>query len=179
MTKKNISKVSPEIRTKLCSGCREWKLLTLEFFYKKYKYGLESRCKICRKTIMKIRYHLIQKENKLRNVDTTKERERYLKRLRNGKVKESNKRTVEKYPYKVRARAITVNAIRKGILKKEPCEVCGNEKVDTHHPDYKKPMLVKWLCRKHHMELHRNLNTQKILKMLPRKKRLFKLPTKK
>ncbi|CAB4128197.1 hypothetical protein UFOVP270_35 [uncultured Caudovirales phage] len=46
--------------------------------------------------------------------------------------------------------------IKSGFLVKKPCEVCGNEKVDAHHDDYAKPLSVRWLCRKHHNEHHRN-----------------------
>lgn len=46
-------------------------------------------------------------------------------------------------------------AIRKGDLIKTPCEVCGIEKVEAHHPDYNRPLKVMWLCKKHHVEWHK------------------------
>lgn len=46
-------------------------------------------------------------------------------------------------------------AKKQGILKQMPCEICGNLKTDAHHDDYTKPLEVKWLCRKHHAEHHR------------------------
>lgn len=45
-------------------------------------------------------------------------------------------------------------AIERGILKKQPCEVCSNPKASAHHDDYAKPLDVRWLCRKHHFEWH-------------------------
>jgi len=49
----------------------------------------------------------------------------------------------------------TVTAyLEKGIIVKSPCEECGNLLVDAHHPDYARPKLVRWLCRKHHREVH-------------------------
>ena len=51
--------------------------------------------------------------------------------------------------HKIEARAATK------VLEKKPCEVCGSEKVDAHHDDYLKPLDVRWLCRKHHMQVHR------------------------
>jgi len=45
--------------------------------------------------------------------------------------------------------------IRKGEIKRLPCEMCGNPKSQGHHSDYSKPLEIKWLCRKHHSELHR------------------------
>jgi len=53
-------------------------------------------------------------------------------------------------------RAATNKCIKAGILVKKPCEVCGNKKVDAHHDDYQKPLDVRWLCRLHHVEHHRN-----------------------
>lgn len=47
------------------------------------------------------------------------------------------------------------SAIRNGVLVREPCEVCGKEKVDAHHDDYSKPLDVRWLCRFHHLKHHR------------------------
>ncbi len=46
-------------------------------------------------------------------------------------------------------------AIKSGALVRQPCEVCGAEKVDAHHDDYSKPLDVRWLCRKHHLHHHR------------------------
>lgn len=56
---------------------------------------------------------------------------------------------------KARVRDATNWAIKSGKLKRLPCEICGEIDAEAHHPDYDKPLDVKWLCRKHHMELHR------------------------
>ena len=47
------------------------------------------------------------------------------------------------------------NAIKAGKIVRQPCAVCGVEKVHGHHEDYTKPLEVDWLCSKHHMERHR------------------------
>lgn len=47
--------------------------------------------------------------------------------------------------------------IKGGLIKREPCEVCGLEKSEGHHYDYTKPLFVQWLCRKHHIEEHMKL----------------------
>jgi len=46
-------------------------------------------------------------------------------------------------------------ALKAGILTPEPCEVCGDKNVLAHHDDYKEPLKVRWLCRKHHVSHHR------------------------
>lgn len=47
--------------------------------------------------------------------------------------------------------------IRRGVLLKQPCEVCKSTKtVHAHHEDYSKPLDIVWLCPKHHKERHAN-----------------------
>lgn len=53
-----------------------------------------------------------------------------------------------------RAYAAVAKGLEKGLLTKSPCQVCGEEKTQAHHDDYKKPLDVRWLCIKHHNEWH-------------------------
>lgn len=39
-----------------------------------------------------------------------------------------------------------------GLIKRLPCEVCGNPKIEMHHDDYRKPFEVKFLCLVHHRQ---------------------------
>ena len=52
------------------------------------------------------------------------------------------------------ARRLTQSAIEKGILIKGPCSKCGKSKAEAHHKDYLKPLMVVWLCRDCHREVH-------------------------
>ena len=70
------------------------------------------------------------------------------------KLSDKDRRMAKKYPEKYKARYLTGYAIKKGSLKKKPCKVCKNKKVEAHHEDYSKPLDVMWLCRKHHTEIH-------------------------
>lgn len=62
------------------------------------------------------------------------------------------------------ARVVAYSAIKKGILIREPCEVCGAYGIDengknvivAHHDDYNKPLDVRWLCYEHHYEWHKD-----------------------
>lgn len=45
--------------------------------------------------------------------------------------------------------------LRRGKLKKAPCQTCGDEDSEMHHADYGKPLDVKWLCRSCHLDVHR------------------------
>lgn len=63
----------------------------------------------------------------------------------------------ESHLEEVKARSTLYNLIAHGKNDiRKPCEVCGEIKVEAHHDDYSKPLEVKWLCIKHHKELHRN-----------------------
>jgi hypothetical protein len=58
---------------------------------------------------------------------------------------------------KNKARWTTRRAIAVGKLVRQPCEVCGETRVDAHHDDYSKPFDVRWLCRLHHRQHHLQL----------------------
>jgi hypothetical protein len=57
------------------------------------------------------------------------------------------------FPKRARANALVNKATRNGLLKKQPCWVCG-EKALAHHPDYDRPLDVVWLCQIHHKQVH-------------------------
>ena len=60
---------------------------------------------------------------------------------------------LQKQRFKVRMAART--ALKAGKITRGPCEKCGAEKAEMHHPDYSKPLLVVWLCQTCHRKLHR------------------------
>jgi len=66
-----------------------------------------------------------------------------------------------KYPDKRRAHNMASNAIRDGKLIRQPCEKCGEQKADAHHDDYSKPLDVRWLCRGHHSQYHKEERRKK------------------
>jgi hypothetical protein len=48
--------------------------------------------------------------------------------------------------------------VRRGVIQKGPCEVCGTDKeIQAHHDDYSKPLKVRWLCRYHRLQLRGQL----------------------
>ncbi len=48
-------------------------------------------------------------------------------------------------------------ALQHGLLTKKPCERCGRKAAEGHHEDYRFPLAVVWLCRKHHRARHAEL----------------------
>jgi hypothetical protein len=58
-------------------------------------------------------------------------------------------------PQKTKAQNQLNYALRKGVVFRGPCEVCGSEeKVHAHHHDYSKPLDVHWLCFICHKKAH-------------------------
>lgn len=78
-----------------------------------------------------------------------------------------------------RAQNMVEKAIKKGVLIRKPCEVCGEFQtasdgrslIHAHHTDYNKPIDVMWLCQKHHHEWH------KLNKAIQRKEVSHGIPT--
>lgn len=58
---------------------------------------------------------------------------------------------------KANCRAYANVYIRRGHIQKRLCEICG-ESAQMHHEDYNKPLEIKWLCRNHHLEYHKQQN---------------------
>lgn len=54
------------------------------------------------------------------------------------------------------ASAIVRTAVIWGVLRQEPCLVCG-ARAGAHHHNYALPLDVLWLCQSHHMDEHRRL----------------------
>ena len=59
-----------------------------------------------------------------------------------------------RYRMRRKAMAQLAYAIKRGDIIRCPCEVCGETRSQAHHHDYSKPLEVKWLCAKHHRQLH-------------------------
>lgn len=59
-------------------------------------------------------------------------------------------------PAKVVARNAVNHAINTGRLIRGECEMPGphSGRIEAHHDDYTKPLAVRWLCKKHHAEIH-------------------------
>lgn len=71
-------------------------------------------------------------------------------------MKRGRKKYVERNPEKIKAKNAINNAIAYGKMDRGACEICGESNADGHHPDYSKPLDVKWLCHQHHMDHHNN-----------------------
>ena len=70
-------------------------------------------------------------------------------------VREAGRKSRLQNPEKARARDAVHHAIEAGRLERRPCETCGAPRAHAHHPDYQKPLAVRFLCPVHHAEAHR------------------------
>lgn len=158
----SLSNIKFPTQTKRCLQCKTIKTAN-EFYYNKRRTDeLSSYCKKCsclitkhwieknpeRNKINKLRWY---RENSKHIIETTKRwieknPERY--KIMNNK---SSRAHQKRYPDREKARALAKYARKKGILKLQPCIICGtHQNIETHHPDYSKPLDIVWLCVQHH-----------------------------
>ena len=162
-------------RYKKCSKCGA--LLPLSSFYKdkKTKDGYACWCSDCykqyynkkkadiieqhREYVNKNREQIkkYKHDNYEKNKDKIKERVRDYQKSDTGKEvhKKSNDKWIKNNKKKQQAHIKVRKAIERGILIKQPCEICGREdRVHAHHCDYDKPLDVMWLCPICHRAWH-------------------------
>ena len=116
--------------TKTCRGCDRELALSEFHDHPQMRDGHLNFCKECVRARMRAYYQT-------------------------GSGQASIARRMEHRAEKIRATKRVYEAIRKGKLQRQPCEVCGSLHVQAHHDDYDRPLDVRWLCPTHHGLLHR------------------------
>ncbi len=130
------------IKTKMCSKCK------LEKHYFDFsvdhsiKSGRRSYCKRCQ-GIYNIN-HPHKNDPIKRKIYDKKHQQKDTYKF-NHRIDAQRHRL--KYPDKIKAR------LAGQIIPKQPCEICSSTKSESHHNDYSKPHIVRWLCKKHHEEI--------------------------
>lgn len=115
-------------------------------------------------------------------IDAYRKEHREEKRITDSKYRNSHKEEIKQYRIdnrewkrnyikKYREKDITKTKdtcrwktaylVKKGIIIKNCCEICGDIKSETHHKDYTNPFDIIWLCPKHHTALHNFIKNQK------------------
>lgn len=56
---------------------------------------------------------------------------------------------------KAATRAYTHLLVKRGKLERLPCKRCGESNAEVHHEKYPDPRVITWLCRRCHIEHHR------------------------
>lgn len=143
---------------KKCFKCKQTKHINLFYRHNGTADGYLNKCKLCTKKDVKRRYD--DPVSILKIVEYEKKRNQTPERKLAKLIYQQTRRL--KYPNKNKARYKLFKAVKDGRILKRPCEVCGNIKVEAHHTDYRKFLDVKWLCKKHHLEIEnkKHYNTQ-------------------
>jgi hypothetical protein len=133
---------------KKCFKCQCEKPLDAFYKHSMMQDGHLNKCKEC------------TKKDTLENRQAKLEKYRQYDRMRASmphrvaQRSEINKRWFEQHPDRKRAQTKLGRALQKGLVKKQPCIVCGALKSEAHHPDYSRPLDVVWMCTPHHAQTH-------------------------
>lgn len=149
---------------KRCFKCGKVKSRSDFYKHSAMADGLLGKCKDCTKkdTINNRNknhaYYIMYDRDRAKSPHRVEARLKY-DRTSMGKLSHIKARSKwlddEKNEIKKKAHATVHNAVKCGKLKKMPCEICGaTQHIHGHHDDYSKPLDVKWLCAKHHRQVH-------------------------
>jgi hypothetical protein len=146
--------------TKVCAKCGEAK--TLDGFHKASNRpdGRYPYCKPCKLADEKLRRDPVAERVRVRswrenNPDRNREIQANYYWTHHADVLERQRAGYHRRGPKNQANAAVRRAIDAGKIQRQPCEACGDPQTDAHHPDYDRPLDVRWLCRRHHAEAHR------------------------
>jgi hypothetical protein len=145
---------------KVCKWCGVEKPLTDFSKHKMMADGHLNRCKSCcgvyRRAHRKTEKGRAVRRKEKRNPEWSRRYKKSAKGIAAAKRYKMPKHRVDA------ANAVKY-AVKTGKLVRQPCEVCGAEKVEAHHWSYEREhrLDVKWLCQTHHREEHRRLDGKK------------------
>lgn len=109
-------------------------------------------CRSCASAYVSARWAALPVEERRARTRRRHEREGDRGRLQRLKIRAAYRRRNKK---KLSASEKVAWAIKSGRLTRQPCEVCQEPNVVAHHDDYDKPLDIKWFCRFHHSQHHR------------------------
>lgn len=143
----------------LCPTCKRWVSKDKYFNHPRSWNGIGAQCKTCH-TKSAIRTRSVETTRRINRESMRRQRlvdpEKFRKRERIF-----SKRRIKDLKYK--ARVILNGAVVSGKLKKPArCNECGaSGKIYGHHPNYKRPLFVEWLCSLCHGKKHRILKERR------------------
>ena len=128
-----------------CCKCHQEKPIEDFILNKSKLLGHEYICRECSRIRETVRAKTLKRINQVARWHQSER----------GKMMDKERRLLRRD--KIRAKNMLNYLVEQGIIKRQPCEVCGNGNGQGHHPDYSKPLEVIWLCQTHHSEKHREL----------------------
>lgn len=162
MDRKAAMRIYQMSHFKRCIKCGRIKPLGDFYGHPQMKDGHLNKCKECTKLDVSWNY----KKNRAYFAEYEKNRSQRPERKAKAIEYQRNRRANNPEQYK--AHCIVNNAIRDRKLIPQPCEICGTEPAQAHHPDYSKPLEVQWLCRVHHLQKHGKVSYEQIMEMFAR-----------
>lgn len=109
---------------------------------------IEKKCSGCKLSLPLAFYH--------KNSSKKDGRDHYCKSCKRKAFNPDTERVRRlRFPEKTRATRLVQQMLIRGVLEKEPCFICGQDKVEGHHLFYDHPKKVLWLCPDHHRKFHR------------------------
>lgn len=136
---------------KRCRTCCELKLLSEYYKHRQMADGHLNICKECTKK--RISSHREENIDRIREYDRGRGKLPHRKKL-NTVITRNKRKTIKGYRA---AHDAIGRAVANGlIIKPSICSWCKKEhhKIESHHPDYSKKLLVIWLCIICHRRLH-------------------------
>lgn len=158
--------------SKACTQCGTETELALFSKDVRARDGRKSACKACDRRY----HHVYRRDNKAKIRDSAaksylKNRDRILKKHSAYNKLPSNQAAIalarQKYrqthPVEHEAHQQVNHAIATGKLTRpDACSMCDKVgRVQGHHADYTKPLLVAWVCKECHNKIHREMNAIK------------------
>ena len=139
---------------KTCTKCGVEKCLTEFSADKRRKGGIRSWCKECDRA-----YDRAGRDKLRRSERRTDHDPIYAKEYRESHRDERgeyDRRYRDRHPERPAAKNVVQGAVRRGFVVRGSCEATGDHDgpVQAHHDDYTRPLAIRWLCEKHHKELH-------------------------
>jgi len=132
---------------KCCGKCKEEKNESeFNIDRRRAKDGLSYLCKNCLK-IYHRKYYEINREKILADA---KEYNRVNEKIAKERCRKYGLNNMEK----IKAIRELNKQVGKGAIVRQPCEKCGKENAQAHHPNYDFPLEVSWLCITHHRREH-------------------------
>lgn len=131
--------------------------------------GVTSRCKECHKTRVRenraanVEYYRAYDAMRFQDDPKVKLRHKRYANTEGGKASsnKSRKKWTANNSDKRSAHVILGNAVRSGkVIKSESCFRCNvsGVRIEGHHSDYSRPLVVEWLCCKCHTLEHKKPN---------------------
>lgn len=144
---------------KKCFKCHKEKRISEFHKHPRMADGHLGKCKECTRLDVVI--------NRIKRLEYYQEYDRRRKNEphRLEQRRRNSKRRNRLFPTRGNANLKARRALKRGILVKAPCEVCGDPRSEAHHDDYSKPLEVRWLCVRHHHAVHRKYDYDALLKI--------------